>query len=116
MEFADKALVCRECARPFLFTAGEQEFFRQKGLVNQPGRCPECRNRRKQDAVIGGVGPQHGLDGTPIPMRLRDVSVVVCAECGRETTVPFKPHQSRPVYCAGCFTKQREREMTQISQ
>ena len=54
MEFADKALVCRECIKPFLFTAGEQEFFRQKGLVNQPGRCPECRNRRKQDAVVGG--------------------------------------------------------------
>ena len=115
MEFADKSLVCRECSKSFLFTAGEQEFFRQKGLLNQPGRCPECRNRRKQEAAVTGIVPQHSQDGSPIPLRLRDVSTVVCAECGRETTVPFKPHLSRPVYCASCFTKQRELVQTAVA-
>lgn len=114
MEFADKTLQCRECNKTFLFTAGEQEFFRQKGLVNQPGRCPECRNRRKQEAVAAGTLVQQAPDGSAIPMRVRDVSTVVCAECGTETTVPFKPHLSRPVYCATCFSKQRE--LAQVSQ
>jgi len=29
----------------------------------------------------------------------------VCADCGKECEVPFKPHQDRPVYCAGCWAK-----------
>jgi CxxC-x17-CxxC domain-containing protein len=30
-----------------------------------------------------------------------------CAECGIETTVPFKPREDRPVYCRDCYTKRR---------
>ncbi|MBN1785129.1 MAG: hypothetical protein JW815_05280, partial [Candidatus Bathyarchaeota archaeon] len=31
----------------------------------------------------------------------------VCAECGQECQVPFKPDQNRPVYCRECFAKKR---------
>jgi CxxC-x17-CxxC domain-containing protein len=31
----------------------------------------------------------------------------VCADCGKETTVPFEPRQGRPVYCSDCFRKVR---------
>ena len=31
----------------------------------------------------------------------------VCAECGRSTTVPFRPTQDRPVYCSPCFKARR---------
>jgi len=31
----------------------------------------------------------------------------VCAECGQETTVPFKPREDRPVYCRDCYTSRR---------
>jgi CxxC-x17-CxxC domain-containing protein len=32
---------------------------------------------------------------------------VVCAECGTQTTVPFKPSGTRPVLCRDCFAKNR---------
>jgi CxxC-x17-CxxC domain-containing protein len=31
----------------------------------------------------------------------------VCAECGRECEVPFKPDLERPVYCHGCWARRR---------
>lgn len=33
---------------------------------------------------------------------------VVCSECGKNTTVPFKPRQGWPVYCMFCYTKRQE--------
>ncbi|MBI2935206.1 MAG: zinc-ribbon domain-containing protein, partial [Chloroflexi bacterium] len=46
--FADKTLTCRECGTQFIFTAGEQEFYQQRGLLNEPARCPTCRATRRQ--------------------------------------------------------------------
>ncbi|MEO7000300.1 MAG: zinc-ribbon domain-containing protein, partial [Ktedonobacterales bacterium] len=40
--FEDKTLTCRECGQEFVFTTGEQEFYQQKGLLNEPSRCPTC--------------------------------------------------------------------------
>lgn len=48
MAFADMFLTCRECGKTFVFTAGEQEFYAQKGFLNDPVRCPDCRRARKQ--------------------------------------------------------------------
>lgn len=45
---ADKTLVCKECGKEFVFTEGEQNFYAEKGLMNEPQRCPECRRARKQ--------------------------------------------------------------------
>ncbi len=47
MEFEDKTLVCQDCGNEFVFTAGEQAFYKEKGLDNEPKRCKECRNKRK---------------------------------------------------------------------
>ena len=47
MEFEDKTLVCQDCGNEFVFTAGEQEFYKEKGLDNEPKRCVECRRARK---------------------------------------------------------------------
>ena len=43
----DKTLVCKDCGKEFIFTVGEQEFFKEKGFDNDPVRCPECRKARK---------------------------------------------------------------------
>ena len=48
MSFEDKTLVCRDCGNEFTFTAGEQEFYAQKGFTNEPQRCRNCRQARKQ--------------------------------------------------------------------
>lgn len=91
-EFVDRTLPCRDCARPFTWTAGEQRFFHAKGLVNLPVRCPDCRARRK--ARLG--------------LQDRAQTEVVCAECGTLTSVPFVPRNGNPVFCSRCFGQQRQ--------
>jgi CxxC-x17-CxxC domain-containing protein len=94
MEFEDKMLGCRDCNKQFVFSAGEQEFFSAKGLVNEPKRCPNCRLLMRIQ--------RNGED-------VNRVAEVSCAECGVPTRVPFQPKGYRPVYCAYCFqTKKRE--------
>ena len=43
----DKVLTCRDCGKEFTFTAGEQEFYAEKGFEHEPTRCPECRKAHK---------------------------------------------------------------------
>lgn len=45
---ADKTLVCKDCGKEFIFTEGEQEFYREKGFTNEPVRCKDCRKLNKQ--------------------------------------------------------------------
>ncbi|HOV17071.1 MAG TPA: zinc-ribbon domain-containing protein [Candidatus Cloacimonadota bacterium] len=45
----DKTLVCKDCNKEFVFTEGEQAFYAEKGLQNEPQRCPECRKARKAE-------------------------------------------------------------------
>ncbi len=35
----------------------------------------------------------------------RSFTKTVCAECGQDCEVPFKPSGGRPVYCKECFSK-----------
>lgn len=44
----DKTLVCRDCGTEFVFTVGEQEFYKEKGFTNEPTRCPACRKAKKE--------------------------------------------------------------------
>lgn len=44
----DKTLVCKDCGKEFVFTEGEQAFYKEKGFENEPLRCPECRKARKE--------------------------------------------------------------------
>ncbi len=44
----DKKITCKDCGSQFVWTAGEQEFYKQKGFENEPTRCPTCRRARKQ--------------------------------------------------------------------
>jgi DNA-directed RNA polymerase subunit RPC12/RpoP len=48
VSMADKNLVCKDCGKDFVFTEGEQEFYKEKGFENEPVRCPDCRRARKQ--------------------------------------------------------------------
>ena len=86
--YTDKTLKCKECGNEFIFSAGEQEFYAQRGFVNEPQRCKACSDARKN------------ANGTA-----REMFTAVCAECGKEARVPFKPSGDRPVYCSECFAK-----------
>ena len=46
--YQDETLKCEDCGKEFIFSVGEQEFYAEKGLVNKPKRCPECRKERRQ--------------------------------------------------------------------
>ncbi|NLK09253.1 MAG: zinc-binding protein [Firmicutes bacterium] len=97
--FIDKVLVCRECGREFTFSSGEQAFYQEKGFTNEPAKCPECRKQGKQRRGMRG-----SAKGEPAR---RSMYKVVCADCGEETEVPFKPQTGRPVYCRDCFANHR---------
>ncbi|MPZ47995.1 MAG: zinc-binding protein [Dehalococcoidia bacterium] len=91
MDFQDKTLHCRDCGAAFVFTAGEQGFYLEKGLMNEPQRCTNCRANRRRERTSGE----------------REATAITCASCGREATVPFVPRLDRPVYCNDCFSTQR---------
>jgi CxxC-x17-CxxC domain-containing protein len=95
LAFEDKTLTCADCGASFTFSAAEQEFFQSKGYTNEPKRCQSCRQARKADRLSSGGG------------RPRQTYPAVCAECGKDTEVPFEPREGRPVYCSDCFSKMR---------
>ena len=80
--YEDITLTCKECGQEFVFTAGEQEFYAEKGFQNQPKMCKACRAAKK--------------------------STCVCANCGGEAKVPFQPSNDRPVYCSACYAAMRQ--------
>lgn len=53
--YEDKTLVCKECGNEFVFTAGEQEFYAERGFQNEPQRCKACRDARKAAAAAPGI-------------------------------------------------------------
>jgi CxxC-x17-CxxC domain-containing protein len=93
MEYRDRVLKCVDCGAEFVFTAGEQLFYADKGFKNEPKRCRSCKAKRG-----------HSLNGQSSP---RVETTTTCTQCGKETTVPFKPTQGRPVYCRECFQQRR---------
>lgn len=94
MAFQDQTLTCRDCGKEFTWTAGEQEFYQQKGFTNPPSRCPECRSKKKAE-FRNNRGP-------------RQMYTTTCAKCGKEAQVPFMPKEDgRPVYCNDCFRDMR---------
>ena len=102
----DKTLSCRDCGAQFTFTASEQAFFAEKGFTNEPSRCPTCREARKNERQGGGGGYSRG-GGSGYGSREREMFAAVCAECGKDTQVPFQPRGDRPVYCSACFTQKQ---------
>ncbi|MGL5149003.1 MAG: zinc-ribbon domain-containing protein [Clostridium sp.] len=47
----DRNIVCKDCGKEFVFTVGEQEFYKEKGFENDPVRCPDCRRARKNQKM-----------------------------------------------------------------
>src|SRR3954447_13882960 len=119
MSYADKTLTCRDCGMDFVFTAGEQEFYAQKGFTNEPTRCPSCRQARKSgggssrgggygDRDSYGGGSSRGGGGGGYSSGPREMHTTTCASCGKEAQVPFVPRGDKPVYCSDCFQQQRQ--------
>ena len=82
----DETLVCKECGNEFVFTASEQAFYAEKGFLNKPKICKACRYAKKQTVKAQ-----------------TQYYTTVCAQCGGEARVKFRPSSDRPVYCSNCF-------------
>ena len=97
MEFTDKTLICVDCGEPFVFSVGEQIFFKEKHFEHEPKRCKKCKAKR-------------------VNIRARVETAVVCAECGISTIVPFVPRKDRPVLCRMCLDRIRQEDRDQAAQ
>jgi CxxC-x17-CxxC domain-containing protein len=96
----DQKITCVDCGEEFLFTAGEQAFYREKGLTHAPTRCKRCRESRKSKGAESRGAAGSTLGG-------KELYTAVCSDCGIETQVPFMPTGARPVYCRNCFQSHR---------
>ncbi len=119
-KFKDRTLQCADCNRTFTFTAGEQEFYQERGY-SDPRRCPDCRAARKagrpggdrqserQSGSSRSFGDPMGSERSGMDRAPRQMYDIVCAECGQPAQVPFKPRNDRPVYCRDCYDKLNQR-------
>ena len=99
--YQEKTLTCQDCGQSFAFSAEDQQYHAEKGYANEPKRCPNCRQSRRSERGGGyGGGGGGGYGGR------REMHPAVCANCGKETQVPFVPRGDKPVYCSDCFSKQ----------
>ncbi|HET6820975.1 MAG TPA: zinc-ribbon domain containing protein [Candidatus Limnocylindria bacterium] len=105
MAYTDQVLNCSDCGIDFVFSASEQEFFAQKGFTSAPKRCPSCRAQRR--AAGGGASHGNGGYSDNYSRGPREMFDAVCARCGKDTQVPFRPTGARPVYCSDCFRLMR---------
>jgi CxxC-x17-CxxC domain-containing protein len=112
VSFSDKNLACVDCGASFVFTADDQQFHASRGFSNEPKRCPDCRRARKAARGEGGGGGYGGGGGSyggggggggGYSSGPRQMYPATCAECGKQTEVPFQPRGDRPVYCRDCF-------------
>lgn len=95
-EFSDVIIVCIDCGQDFIWSAGEQLFYRDKGLQNPPKRCKSCKQAKNERLAAITNAQASGV-------KQRIEVLVNCARCDEQTTVPFYPSQGRPVYCRSCF-------------
>jgi len=92
----DLQLTCNDCGQEFTFSTEDQAFFRERGY-SAPKRCKACRQVKKNEQG-GGVYHRNESQG----------ATVICAGCGKQTTVPFEPRGDRPVYCLDCYRSKKK--------
>ena len=69
--------------------------------------------RRSSGRSVGSRGGFGGHGGGGFSSGPREMSKVICADCGVECEVPFKPGKDaegnlRPVYCRDCYQKHKK--------
>src|SRR5678809_1762388 len=74
-EFQDRPIKCVDCNENFIWTAGEQVFFHDKGLRNEPKRCKPCKQAKNERLAAIAAAQSSGV-------RQRIEVSVQCAQCG----------------------------------
>ncbi len=97
-DLEDRTLICKDCGNKFIWTAGEQKFFIDKGLTNIPKRCKVCTAVYKN--------------------QLREKHPawwVKCTGCGKKAEVSFEP-KTEDILCESCFNKEVEKRNAAIKE
>ena len=76
-----------------------------KPTEGKPVRCQDCFKKYRESRPRRSFGGNRRFDRRP-----REMHKAVCAECGKECEVPFKPNGEKPVLCKECFIKKKESE------
>ncbi len=97
-DLIDQAILCIDCSAEFIWSTGEQAFFRDKHLENPPKRCRDCKKAKNERLAAISQAQNSGV-------KQRIEVIVDCAQCGESTTVPFYPSQGRPVFCRSCYLR-----------
>jgi CxxC-x17-CxxC domain-containing protein len=98
MSFQSKSIHCSNCLAIFTVNSEKQEFLQAWGYTNDLKLCPSCLRARKLERY--GTGNY----GHSMPHQMFRA---ICADCGRNTEVPFEPRRGRRVYCSECYSKVR---------
>jgi CxxC-x17-CxxC domain-containing protein len=96
MDLQDRTLRCASCDEEFVWTAGEQAFYAEHQLSHEPRHCRACKARRSAHPVKPPSRPAAAA-----------ATEATCSQCGRPTTVPFRPASGRPVFCRQCYQQRR---------
>ena len=100
--YVDKTLTCNECNEPFVYTAGEQEFYSSVGFGEGPARCPQCRGFQGPGGEMGGFAREYGQINEE---QLYDAE---CVRCGETTRVPARMVLGDgTIYCPDCIANER---------
>lgn len=68
----------------------------------EPVEEPKAEEPSDMATPAGDVAVPAGTDQLG-----RQLYSVKCANCGKQTQVPFKPSGDRPVYCRDCYMQKR---------
>ncbi|MBR5288759.1 MAG: zinc-ribbon domain containing protein [Clostridia bacterium] len=92
----ERNLVCRQCGASFVFSESEQALYMEKGFTREPQRCEACRMSKK------------ALESAEKPKK--EMYPAICAACGCQTELPFRPTGDKPVYCYACLLSRKGKE------
>lgn len=88
-------ITCSCCGAEFTFCPSEQQLFKKLGY-KQPTRCPECRNKLKNEKVT-----------------------ITCKDCGKQFTIDGyeiqyfkKKGYALPIRCRECREYKKQRNTT----
>ena len=86
--FTDITLFDIDTGEPFIFTAGEQEFFARQGFQHVPKRAPENRKKIRELRVKG-----------------KETFNVICIRCKKVGNILQEPPDPKHILCEYCFSE-----------
>lgn len=95
--YEDKTLVCKECGQEFVFTAGEQEFYAERGFQNEPSAASPAATPAKTPPVVpGSISPLSAPPAAARPacplspaLTVRSIAASALPRCARSSANRF---------------------------